>query len=275
MRRGLPIRRARRAPSGSPIAARMPRCWSRSTMPRSTTPAGALLFRTGRLWICQGDRIVLLGRNGAGKTRLLDMIRHAIDRARRGDRDGQGDAVAGAGLWRPGAVRSRRRRHAAGSISRRFEIGEQRARGLLAGAGIAIDMQAKPIGSLSGGQKARLGMLVLRLDQSPNFYLLDEPTNHLDIDGQEALEAELLEHEASCLLVSHDRSFVRAVGTRFWLIERGDCRRSRTRRRFSLRPPPRRDRDLRINFTSQQRAAGCRAARTVARCSGRSGCRWE
>jgi ATPase subunit of ABC transporter with duplicated ATPase domains len=54
----------------------------------------------------------------------------------------------------------------------------------------------------------------------PNFYLLDEPTNHLDIDGQEALEAELLTQGATCLLVSHDRSFVRTVGTRFWLIDK-------------------------------------------------------
>ena len=53
----------------------------------------------------------------------------------------------------------------------------------------------------------------------PNFYLLDEPTNHLDIEGQEALEAELLTHGATCLLVSHDRTFVREVGNRFWLIE--------------------------------------------------------
>lgn len=84
---------------------------------------------------------------------------------------------------------------------------------------MTIDMQSNLVGCLSGGQKARLGMLVLRLT-NPNFYLLDEPTNHLDIDGQEALEAELLKHEASCLLVSHDRSFVRAVGNRFWLIEK-------------------------------------------------------
>jgi ATPase subunit of ABC transporter with duplicated ATPase domains len=80
-------------------------------------------------------------------------------------------------------------------------------------------MQTSAIARLSGGQKARLGMLVLRLT-NPNFYLLDEPTNHLDIDGQEALESELLDREASCLLVSHDRSFVRSVGNRFWQIER-------------------------------------------------------
>ena len=62
-------------------------------------------------------------------------------------------------------------------------------------------------------------MLLLRLAQ-PNFYLLDEPTNHLDIEGQEALEDELMDHQASCLLVSHDRNFVRTVGNRFWLIDR-------------------------------------------------------
>jgi ATPase subunit of ABC transporter with duplicated ATPase domains len=89
---------------------------------------------------------------------------------------------------------------------------------LLAGSGLAIEMQGRPIGQLSGGQKARLGMLLLRLAQ-PNFYLLDEPTNHLDIEGQEALEDELMNHQASCLLVSHDRNFVRTVGNRFWLID--------------------------------------------------------
>ena len=61
-------------------------------------------------------------------------------------------------------------------------------------------------------------MLMLRLAY-PNFYLLDEPTNHLDIEGQEALESELLAHEATSLLVSHDRSFIRAVANRFWLID--------------------------------------------------------
>jgi ATPase subunit of ABC transporter with duplicated ATPase domains len=60
-------------------------------------------------------------------------------------------------------------------------------------------------------------MLLLRLAE-PNFYLLDEPTNHLDIEGQEMLENELIEHRAACLLVSHDRAFVRAVATRIWVI---------------------------------------------------------
>ena len=67
---------------------------------------------------------------------------------------------------------------------------------------------------------ARLGLLALRLTE-PNFYLMDEPTNHMDIAGQERLEAEILTHEATCVLVSHDRFFVRAVGTRLLRIEGG------------------------------------------------------
>ena len=182
------------------------------------TPDGTLLFKTGKRWICQGDRIVLLGPNGAGKTRFVEMIRKAI-----GD-----PANAGAVKPTPSLVLGYSDQALSnlgqddtplGVITRLFELGEQRARTLLAGAGMGIDMQGRAIGRLSGGQKARLAMLVLRLT-NPNFYLLDEPTNHLDIDGQEALEGELTANEASCLLVSHDRSFVRNIGNRFWLIDR-------------------------------------------------------
>ena len=184
-----------------------------------TTPDGALLFRTGRQWIRQGDRVVLLGQNGVGKTRLINMVRQAIV-----EPETAGPAVKATpslvlGYCDQGLADLPDDHTPINLVSRRFALGDQRVRTLLAGAGIGIDMQSSPIRRLSGGQKARVGMLVLRL-ASPNFYLLDEPTNHLDIDGQEALEAELKKHEASCLLVSHDRSFVRAVGTRFWLIDK-------------------------------------------------------
>ena len=97
--------------------------------------------------------------------------------------------------------------------------GDQRTKSLLAAAGFPIEKQDKPIGTLSFGQRARLALLGLRLSE-PNFYLMDEPTNHVDIAGQEQLEAEILEHGASCVLVSHDRSFVRNIGTRFFEIQR-------------------------------------------------------
>jgi ATPase subunit of ABC transporter with duplicated ATPase domains len=183
------------------------------------TPDGALLFKTGKQFICRGDRIVLLGPNGAGKTRLVVMLRQAIenpDTTQAGIKVTQSLAL---GYCEQNLAELSDADTPMHALISRFEVGDQRARALLAGAGLPVAMQSRPIGRLSGGQKARLGMLLLRLAQ-PNFYLLDEPTNHLDIDGQEALEDELLEHQASCLLVSHDRNFVRTVGNRFWLIER-------------------------------------------------------
>jgi ATPase subunit of ABC transporter with duplicated ATPase domains len=183
------------------------------------TPDGVLLFRTGKLWIRQGDRVVLLGPNGAGKTRLARMIRQAVEAPKTAGEAVKATPSLVLGYGDQGLSDLGDDDTPLGVLTRRFELGEQRARSLLAGAGVGVDMQASAIARLSGGQKARLGMLVLRLT-NPNFYLLDEPTNHLDIEGQEALESELMDHEASCLLVSHDRSFVRAVGNRFWLIER-------------------------------------------------------
>lgn len=178
------------------------------------TPDGKALYKTGRKWVLPGDRIVLLGANGTGKTLLIKMIEQALV--------GAGNAIKCA----TSIVAAYSDQHLSQlsdkdtpmtAVAGNFDIGDQRARGVLAGAGVTIQMQDTVIGALSGGQKARLAMLILRL-RNPNFYLLDEPTNHLDIEGQEALEDELIAHEASCLLVSHDRSFMRNVGNRFWWI---------------------------------------------------------
>ena len=178
------------------------------------TPDGKVLYKTGKKWISQGNRIVLLGANGTGKTQLIKMVQQALS--------GENNVVKCA----PSVVPAYSDQHLSQlvdtdtpmtTVAGQFDIGDQRTRGLLAGAGVTIQMQDTKIGALSGGQKARLAMLVLRL-KNPNFYLLDEPTNHLDIEGQEALEDELVAHGASCLLVSHDRSFLRHVGNRFWWI---------------------------------------------------------
>jgi ATPase subunit of ABC transporter with duplicated ATPase domains len=181
-----------------------------------STPDGRALYATGKKWIAKGDRIVLLGTNGTGKTQLVKMIHRALM--------GDEPTVKCA----PSVILGYSDQHLSQlddadtpmtAVAGQFDVGDQRARGHLAGAGVNIQMQGTKIRALSGGQKARLAMLILRL-KHPNFYLLDEPTNHLDIEGQEALEDELIAHEASCLLVSHDRSFLRNVGNRFWWIDR-------------------------------------------------------
>lgn len=179
------------------------------------TPDGRLLYKTGQKWISPGDRIVLLGSNGTGKTQLVNMIAQALN--------SDGGTVKCA----PSIIPAYSDQHLSqlsesetpmSTVAGQFSIGDQRARAVLAGAGVKMAMQDTKISALSGGQKARLAMLVLRL-KHPNFYLLDEPTNHLDIEGQEALEDELIAHDASCLLVSHDRSFLRNTGNRFWWIK--------------------------------------------------------
>ncbi len=180
------------------------------------TPDGRALYKTGKIWINRGDRIVLLGRNGSGKTRLMAMVQRAIA-------NGDVTSVKAAptivlGFADQSLSQLDGDPTPLAAIIRRFDVGDQRARALLAGAGISFDLQQTRMQALSGGQKARLAMLVLRLTE-PNFYLLDEPTNHLDIEGQEALEAELNAEGTTCLLVSHDRTFVRNVGNRFWLID--------------------------------------------------------
>jgi ATPase subunit of ABC transporter with duplicated ATPase domains len=185
---------------------------------RVTAPDGRALFITDKLWIHPGDRIVLLGPNGAGKSRLLGIVAGAIRGQAHAGLSASLSIIAGIcdqslSHLRPGETLHR-------AISDRFAIGDQRIRSLLAGAGFPVERHGQSVSQLSGGQKSRLAMLVLRLEQ-PNFYLLDEPTNHLDIEGQEMLEDELRQGEGACLLVSHDRRFVENVGTRFWLIERG------------------------------------------------------
>ena len=178
------------------------------------TPDGRLLFRTGPLWIEKGDRIALLGANGSGKTRFVARLRMALDGS---DSDVRGAATLKAGYSDQGLSQLDAWRTPWDAVKRSSDLGDQTARTVLAGAGIASEAQAAPIARLPGGQRTRLAMPPLRLIE-PNLYMLDEPTNHLDIEGQDMLESELIKQETACLLVSHDRAFVRAVATRIWVI---------------------------------------------------------
>ena len=184
-----------------------------------TAPGGTVLFRIPKLDLHQGDRLVLLGRNGVGKSQLILLLRRAMREAVPGV---QVNPSLVLGYTDQGMQHLSDDQSPHRLIAMRLGIGDGRATGLLASAGISVEAQSRAIGRLSPGQKARLGLLTLRLAE-PNFYLLDEPTNHVDIPGQEQLEAELLAQGATCVLVSHDRSFVQAVGTRFLLIANGQA----------------------------------------------------
>ncbi|WP_028793742.1 ABC-F family ATP-binding cassette domain-containing protein [Thalassobaculum salexigens] len=179
------------------------------------TPDGRVLVKIGKALIKNGDRVALLGENGSGKTRLVERVRAALS-----DADPQIRGAASLRLGYSNQALSQLDGFATPweAVKQSSGLSDHVARSQLAGAGIGVDAQTAPIARLSGGQRARLAMLLLRLTE-PNFFLLDEPTNHLDIEGQEMLEEELIRHQAACLLVSHDRAFVRAVATRVWVIE--------------------------------------------------------
>jgi ATP-binding cassette subfamily F protein 3 len=84
-------------------------------------------------------------------------------------------------------------------------------------------MVKQNVGSMSGGEKARL-VLAMIVWQRPNLLLLDEPTNHLDLATREALSMALNEFEGTVMLVSHDRALLRAVCDEFWLVGRGEIK---------------------------------------------------
>ncbi len=85
------------------------------------------------------------------------------------------------------------------------------------------ELAAQPVGSMSGGERARL-LLAMLVWQRPNVLLLDEPTNHLDLDTREALGLALQEFDGAMLLVSHDRALLRAVCDDYWLVADGGVR---------------------------------------------------
>ena len=97
---------------------------------------------------------------------------------------------------------------------------EQDLRSFLGNFNFSGDMVKQAVGSMSGGEKARL-VLCMIVWQRPNLLLLDEPTNHLDLATREALSMALNEFEGTVMLVSHDRALLRAVCDEFWMVSQG------------------------------------------------------
>ena len=98
--------------------------------------------------------------------------------------------------------------------------GEARLRARLAGFGLFADQAGTVVARLSGGQKARLSLLLATID-APHLLILDEPTNHLDMESREALVEALTEYPGAVVLVSHDMHLVNLVADRLWLVQDG------------------------------------------------------
>ncbi|MEO0390306.1 MAG: ATP-binding cassette domain-containing protein, partial [Pseudomonadota bacterium] len=98
--------------------------------------------------------------------------------------------------------------------------GPGRWRSRLSGFGLMAEQADTVVGKLSGGQKARLSLLLATLD-APHMLILDEPTNHLDIESREALVTALTNYTGAVILVSHDMHLLELVADRLWLVSNG------------------------------------------------------
>ncbi|MGE5386075.1 MAG: ABC-F family ATP-binding cassette domain-containing protein [Betaproteobacteria bacterium] len=197
--------------------------------PLEDAPAGTpptVIVRNVSKTVMAGQRIGILGANGQGKSTLVKTVARALAPI-------SGEVTEGKGLnigyfaqqeldvLRPQdnplehMVRMARAGLPAGQSGR-----EQDLRNFLGTFNFSGDMVKQAVGTMSGGEKARL-VLCMIVWQRPNLLLLDEPTNHLDLATREALSVALNEFEGTVMLVSHDRSLLRSVCDEFWLVSRG------------------------------------------------------
>ncbi|MBR0207401.1 MAG: ABC-F family ATP-binding cassette domain-containing protein [Oscillospiraceae bacterium] len=178
---------------------------------------GRVLFSGVSLEVTGGERIALIGDNGAGKTTFLKLL--------------MGEETPDAGyIYRGPAVRTAylpqivrfddESRTMYDTMLWECRAQPQEARDRLAAFGFRGEDVFKRVSTLSGGEKSRLRLCILMGGQI-NLLVLDEPTNHLDIASREWMEDALSDYEQTLLFVSHDRYFIEKFATRIWTLEDG------------------------------------------------------
>ncbi len=180
--------------------------------------------------VLAGQRIGILGANGQGKSTLVKTIARTMPQLAGVVTEGKGLNVGYFAQQELDVLRSEDNplehmiRLAKDLGPNAAESGkEQDLRNFLGTFNFAGDMVKQAVGTMSGGEKARL-VLAMIVWQRPNLLLLDEPTNHLDLATREALSMALNEFEGTVMLVSHDRALLRAVCDEFWLVGRGEIK---------------------------------------------------
>ncbi|RQP23775.1 ABC-F family ATP-binding cassette domain-containing protein [Piscinibacter terrae] len=188
------------------------------------TDAGdKIIVRDVNRSVLAGQRIGILGANGQGKSTLVKTVARMQPSLGGTVTEGKGLAIGYFAQQEMDVLRPNdtplnhmiRLARDAGPPGR-----EQDLRNFLGQFRFEGDMVNQQVGTLSGGEKARL-VLAMLVWQRPNLLLMDEPTNHLDLDTREALSMALNEFEGTVMLVSHDRALLREVCDEFWLVTQG------------------------------------------------------
>jgi len=183
---------------------------------------GVPVLRDLALRIDQDDRIALLGRNGEGKSTLSKLLADRMEPL-------SGHIVRSSklriGYFAQHQIEDLEPEESPVAHVRRLRPLEAppRLRARLAGFGLGAEQAETPVRALSGGQRARLSLLLSTID-APHLLILDEPTNHLDIESREALVEALTAYSGAVILVSHDMHLLSLVADRLWLVQGGRVR---------------------------------------------------
>ncbi len=169
--------------------------------------------------IRSGERIGVLGVNGAGKSTLVKAI--VGDLPLMGGEILRGQGLAIGYFAQHQLDQLRMDESPLEHLKRRApDVREQELRDFLGAYRFSGDFAEHAVGSMSGGEKARLALALIAWEK-PNLLVLDEPTNHLDMETREALTIALSTFEGAVLIVSHDRHLLRATTERLWLVHEG------------------------------------------------------
>ena len=164
----------------------------------------------------RNDFVALVGPNGAGKSSVISTI--IGDRAPASGEVRIGGSITPAWFRQDLADLPLRKSLSDAIQDQRPLWGRGQIQNCLGAFGFSGDEILREIGTLSGGERARVALALMTLKHA-NLLILDEPTNHLDVENIEVLEDALDEYEGSVLLVSHDRAFLREVATRVWSFD--------------------------------------------------------
>jgi len=185
-------------------------------------PGHPPVLRGVELSVRRGSRIGILGRNGAGKSTLVRTLVGEL--APRAGELRVSRSVRIGYFAQQGIDRLRGDESALAQLQRLAPAErEQALRDYLGRFGFSGDAATRPVGPMSGGEKARLS-LALMLHDRPQLLVLDEPTNHLDAQARDALADALAGFDGAVLLVSHDRYLLRATADTLMLVADGGVR---------------------------------------------------
>jgi ATP-binding cassette subfamily F protein 3 len=179
----------------------------------------AIILDNLTLRIDQDDRIALLGQNGNGKSTFAKLIAGKL-KALAGEVWGMNKIEVGYFAQHQLDELAEGKTPYDYMVELMPDGTEAQRRAKLGQHGFGVQKASTKCGALSGGEKARL-MLMLTAFHKPHMIILDEPTNHLDVDSREALVRALNEYEGAVILISHDRHLVDAAADRLWIVRNG------------------------------------------------------